>query len=322
MNPGDRKLYDSMYAQIEKKQSSFRVFGTMAAVKRVLPLLLSDGPEFFFVDNTQMQFSSGMGMVTVMLRFQKSQAEIRAISQRLEQLKNRFLQVLAAKQLNNRETVRYVHDFIIKNTDYAQENLMRMDAAGDVSTICGVFLNHRAVCMGIALAAKWLLDQAGIVSGVITGRMPDLNSAFAALGEADNHAWNIVNINDCWEYMDVTMDLGACQEEKNWVSYDYFLRSEENMKKYVVIDNPYLKCTVEPDSYFSFHKVCFSNEQILCKYLQYCAKRHVRHIYFQVQGELAARSPDQISRLLRKYILDGYRFRYNEKLGVYNYKLT
>lgn len=316
-------MYDSICSQLDQCQQSVRVMGTIAMAKKVLPLVLLDCPEYFYVDSSHLGFLGGMGMVTLQITYTKHQAEIRAVKQRLNQIRESFLTELSRRKMNNRDTVRFVHNIVIKNTDYAMDHMMRLDTSGDVSTICGVFLHHKAVCLGISLAAKWLLDQAGICSGVIEGCIPD-HGSFAAAGTdgmQNNHSWNIVNVNDCWQYMDVTMDLGGCQSDKTWISYDYFLRNEANMRKYVVFENPYITCDVEADSYFVSNKVCFSRADVFRKYLKYCAKSKVKRLYFQMTGELAGWKKDRILLLIREYILCGYRMRNNEALGIFDFKL-
>ncbi len=325
LNLTEKKMFDSIYDQLRKQQTQIRVMGTLRAVKKVLICVLRDCPELFFVDNTRMEFLSGVGYVTVRMKYTKNHAEVRAISQRLDYLGGRFLEEIKRRRLNNRDVIRYVHDFILKNTEYAMESQAMQDASGDVSTICGVFINQRAVCMGISLAVKWMLDQAGIASGVLEGRMIDAGSPRLAdyTGEdaQNNHAWNIVNVNDDWYYMDVTMDMGASQEGKTWISYDYFLRNDRNMEQYVQYNNPHTVCVDEKYSFFAAKKVIFSSEDVLIKYLKYCVKKKIRRICFQTVGDLALKPADQIQRLVSQYTMSGYRFRYNRNLSVYDFKL-
>lgn len=326
LNLAEKKIFDSIYAQLQKMQPEIRIMGTARTVKKILFYVLKDCPELFFVDNTSMQLLSDMGGVTVQMKYLKNHAEVKAVNQRLRMISDRFLKEIEKRQLDNRNTIRYVHDFILKNTEYARERLDRRDASGDVSTICGVFVDKRAVCMGISLAAKWLLDQAGIVSGVMEGCVTeDENNAYGNAADGNcsyNHAWNIVDVNDDWHYMDITMDIGASQNDKAWVSYDYFLRGDATMKKYVQYENPYVTCELEKYSFYVSHKVIFSGEKMLTKYLQYCVKKHVGRMYFQVEKELAQKSPDQIHRLVSQYLLfSAYQWRYNQKLNIYDFKV-
>lgn len=326
LNLTERKMFDSVYDQLLKQQTQIRVMGTLRMVKKIMLCVLRDCPEIFFVDNTRMEFLSGVGCITVRMKYTKNHAEVRAIRQRLDNMSDRFLEEIKRRKLNNWDIIRYVHDFILKNTEYAKENLAMQDASGDVSTICGVFINKRAVCMGISLAAKWLLDRAGIVSGLLEGRMIDAGSPRLAdyTGESsqNNHAWNIVNVNDVWHYMDVTMDMGASQEGKSWIAYDYFLRDDWNMEKYVQYENPYTVCVSEKYSFFAAKKVIFAREEVLIKYLKYCVKKKIRRIYFQTEGELALKPADQIQRLVSQYMMSGYQWRYNQKLSIYDFKLV
>ena len=326
LHASEQKMYEHIYDQLAALQPTVKVSGTLEMAKKVTLAVLDDCPEFFYVDNTHVSFLAGGGLVEIKPDYIKSPAEIHIIRQRLNAIKERFLQVLEKKKMGDRAAVAYVHNLILRVIDYAEENRVRGDVSGDVSTICGVFINYRAVCKGISLAAKWLLDQAGIPSGVVEGRVLTEHELHLPQNMIDgtlpnNHAWNIVKVNGCWQYMDVTMDLGACQEDRQWIAYDYFLRNDENMRHYVFYQNP-LGCPVEPDSYFNRKKVCFSEERTLRRFFRYCAEHQVKRICFQVKGKLEKRSGEELIELLERYIFTGFRWKENKKLKIYDVLVT
>jgi len=325
LKPQEKRMFDSICAQLQVCQPEIHVTGSLQTARKILPFVLNDCPEFFYADNTRMQFVSGMGTVSIRMRYTKDASQIRAIRQRLDTIGRRFLAEVQKKQLNNQDTVRYVHDFILKNTEYAQESLDRQDLSGDVSNICGVFVNKRAVCKGIALAAKWLLDQAGIPSGVIEGRVirPEIAGMQKYIGKdsQNDHAWNVVNVNDVWQYMDITMDLGASQDNKSWIAYDYFLRGDAAMAEYVQYRNPYIDCKTEKYSYFVRNRTIISGEEDLRKYLRYCMKNRKKRLYFQVEESLAQKDASAIETLVSRTVRSEFRWRYNQKLHIYDFML-
>lgn len=324
LNTEEKKLFNSAFLQLCRKQTEIRIQAALPSAKKVILSVLKDCPEFYYVDNTRIQFVSGTGGTEIRMRYTKNPEEIRMIDQRLEQISSRFLSEICRRRLNCRETVRYVHDFILRNTEYDYESAEKKELSGDVSTVCGVFCSQRAVCKGISLAAKWLLDQAGIASGLVEGRVPEEVShtqSGAPEEKRNNHVWNIVNVNHCWSYMDVTMDMGASQKNSTCISYDYFLRSEANMSKYLQFDSPGVSCDREMYSYFIQNKVIFAREEILLKFIHYCRKKRIRRLYFQVEGGLAMRPPDEIQRLISRCIFSGYQWRYNPYLKIYDFEL-
>ena len=70
------------------------------------------------------------------------------------------------------------------------------------------------VCQGYALLTYELMWNAGIPCRIVTGT-----------SRQQNHAWNIVELDGRWYNLDTTWD--AAQEIGGIMSWDYFLRSEE-----------------------------------------------------------------------------------------------
>ena len=323
LNAEEKKLFNSVCLQLCRKQPEIRIPAALPSTKKIILSVLKDCPEFYYVDNTRIQFVSGTDGTEIRMRYTKNLEEIRMIDQRLEQISSRFLSEIYRRRLNCRETVRYVHDFILRNTEYDYESAEKEELSGDVSNICGVFCNQRAVCKGISLAAKWLLDRVEIPSGLMEGRVPEekYHTASEPPDRQNNHAWNIVKINHCWSYMDVTMDMGAGQKDSTCISYDYFLRSEANMSKYLQFDSPGVFCDREMYSYYVQNKVIFAREEVLLKFIHYCKQKRIRRLYFQVEGGLAMRPPDEIRRMISRCIFSGYQWRYNPHLKIYDFEL-
>ncbi|MEG0371660.1 MAG: hypothetical protein RR645_05125, partial [Clostridium sp.] len=79
------------------------------------------------------------------------------------------------------------------------------------------------VCDGYAISMKKMLDKIDIPNIVVVGTS-------AGVG----HAWNIVKLNGKWQHVDSTWDDPIYRKNGNIVQiirYDYFLKSDEYMKK-------------------------------------------------------------------------------------------
>ena len=140
LNAEEKKLFNSVCLQLCRKQPEIRIPAALPSTKKIILSVLKDCPEFYYVDNTRIQFVSGTGGTEIRMRYTKNLEEIRMIDQRLEQISSRFLSEIYRRRLNCRETVRYVHDFILRNTEYDYESAEKEELSGDVSNICGVFL--------------------------------------------------------------------------------------------------------------------------------------------------------------------------------------
>jgi transglutaminase/protease-like cytokinesis protein 3 len=75
----------------------------------------------------------------------------------------------------------------------------------------GALVEQKAVCSGIAMAYKMLLDMAGVPNLLISG-----TSAGGA------HMWNLVYIDNQWLHVDVTW---------NGVRHKYFALTEQEIRK-------------------------------------------------------------------------------------------
>lgn len=121
------------------------------------------------------------------------------------------------------EQVKYVHDYIINNTEY------HLDAPNN-QNICSVFVEGRSVCQGYAEATQYLLQKRGFVIAVVNGYVDNGN----------RHAWNILMVDGNYYYLDTTWgdvdyqsaegyDTGISKEVMP-INYDYFLITTSQLK--------------------------------------------------------------------------------------------
>lgn len=321
LTPLEKKIYEGLEKGLTNRSDPIRVMGSGTQVKKIMPLVYLDNPQLFYVDNTQLSLMDGGLFCIVTPCYYKDQAQSRAISAYLQRIADRFLEEIRKKRLNNQMTVKYAHDFVIRNTEYARENLISGQAAGDVSTIVGVFCNHRAVCMGIAMAEKWLLDLAGIPSAIIEGYVDERGMAripdYSGTAEQNNHAWNLVCVNDLWYHMDVTMDLGATPSGKP-VAYDYFLRSDTVFRKCAQYICPAGISDEERSSYFASSHSILRDRRQMEQYIGECLRKKKKRIYFELQGNAVQLTQDQVRSYIGGAYPGGFSIRTNPRLHIYD----
>ena len=97
----------------------------------------------------------------------------------------------ATEGLSDYEKIKYVFDFVLANCEYAFDQAGNPIANDDTFSLVGALINSQAVCEGYALALNYLCDNLGINSYVITSSELD-------------HAWNILELDGEWYYVDVT----------------------------------------------------------------------------------------------------------------------
>ncbi len=106
-----------------------------------------------------------------------------------------------------------VYEWLCKNITYDYENL-NDDSYKLKHSAYAALINRTSVCQGYAVLLYRLMLELGIDCRVISG-----------IGNGENHAWNIIQLDDKYFNADATFDTSYYQVYKK---YQYFLRSDEN----------------------------------------------------------------------------------------------
>ena len=130
--------------------------------------------------------------------------------------------VLRNAKGTNYERIKYIHDYIIDNTEYIN------DKAASTDNIYGCMINKKAICEGYARTFKYYMDRLNIPCIFVPGIATDSN------GHKERHAWNYVYIDNGWFAVDTTWDdpiiigNGALNDK---MKTKYFLKGSKTMNK-------------------------------------------------------------------------------------------
>lgn len=114
------------------------------------------------------------------------------------------------------EKLRYLHDTLVFNCTYS-------DSIPTFYTAYGALVDGQATCQGYADAMHLLLSRAGFETVWCVGVGSD---------EAVTHKWNYVKLSDGkWYILDPTWADPAEKDDPAYISYDYFLISDEELLK-------------------------------------------------------------------------------------------
>lgn len=115
------------------------------------------------------------------------------------------------------EKVRDIYRMLIQKTDY------NLDAENN-QNIISVFVGRETVCQGYASAMQYLMDRLDIPCIIVTGT-----------ARGGPHAWNLVQLEGEWYYVDVTWGNSKYHDDKKndvkYVEYDYLNITTEEMLK-------------------------------------------------------------------------------------------
>lgn len=145
------------------------------------------------------------------------------ISTKTDDLSNTVASILAYLDLNSADDydiIYSVYNYICQTVEYDWDAINNFPWDGE-STDCGqtayeALCEEKAVCAGIARAITLLLEEMDIPCKTVIGYQ-------AGIG----HAWNLVQLDEQWYFLDATADLGQ-------PVYGQFLQSWDDLGDYAV----------------------------------------------------------------------------------------
>ena len=141
------------------------------------------------------------------------------------QLENvRKLVVDAAKNMDDYEKIKMVHDTLVDNLTYdlTTEKI-------NTHNVYGALVERNSVCDGYAKAMKYLLDTLDVPCIIVTGVGKNSEE------QTESHAWNYVKLNGQWYGIDATWDDPIINGENASLTpeeykYQFFLKGKETFE--------------------------------------------------------------------------------------------
>lgn len=249
-----QRVYELILRAIKAFAPSVTVDGcTFEDVEQIVDSIRYDHPELFWFKTFSMRGSE------VTLRYAASQSEAMELQRPIDEAVARYLEGIDLSTMSSYDIALRIHARVIAAVDYDTIGLERQKKAGGPSqdkidylrTICGVFLNGKAVCEGYARAVQYLLQKCGIECVEAVGHITDEN------GEAsDAHAWILVRLDGDYYHMDTTWDdssntVQTARSEDTGLSY--FCITTEEIERSRMVDLcpvPLPKCTATRCNYY------------------------------------------------------------------------
>jgi len=222
LSESEKGLYDQVLRGIKSFEEKITVDDTSAVLGKIIPSVRDDHPEIFWLESAA---TSGR---EVFFYYNTKREDVAEVQKHMEPTIAKYLAGIN-DSMSAYDVALHFHMTLINSIDYdtvALENESRDGGIDYIRTICGVFLNGKAVCAGYAKALQYLLQKCGVECAYVTGHI---------LKEEDGgHAWNMVKIDGDYYYVDTTWDdsSNTSQEVKNTdVEFDYFCVTTEEMSR-------------------------------------------------------------------------------------------
>lgn len=115
--------------------------------------------------------------------------------------------------MSDYDKVKFVNDYIVKNTVYSEQT------SASAHSAYAVAYEGKGVCQGYALFAQKLLTTLGIESLYVVGEV-----------YTGGHAWNLVEVDGEWYHLDTTWN-DPIKDRGTGVGYKYFLINDTDLRK-------------------------------------------------------------------------------------------
>ncbi len=203
LEPNMQSLYRQIYANAGNLTQSFAPVApvTAAQLKNVFEAVYNDHPELFWLETGySCKYTKNGQCVEVSLRYNSTAGNLEESKEKFDARARGILQE-AQSLSDNYAKEKYIHDAVLSAAEYDTGAAINQSAYS-------ALVNGKTVCAGYARAYQYLLQQLRIPCYYCTGY------------SGQNHAWNIVKLEDGYYNVDTTWD------DTDPASYDYFNKSD------------------------------------------------------------------------------------------------
>lgn len=150
------------------------------------------------------------GKITLSLSKRYTPTDIIGINLKINEIYDKVVDESKSEEQN----IKKLHDYIINNTKYNVEEENPKEFTSSTTAI-GVLHNNSATCNGYTDTMSIFLDKLGV---------PNVRISNAT------HIWNLVYVNDKWLHLDLTWDDPVNSLNQNLLTYDYYLKTNQELK--------------------------------------------------------------------------------------------
>lgn len=244
-----KQLYIEIYSILCNQAEDVVLCSTdIDTIDYVFQCVMNDHPEIFYVTGytyTKFSINEVVKRVAFTGTYTMSQPTIGEMENQIEQYATQCIAGVP-QGADDYETVKYIYEYLVNHTEYdlqAKENQ-------NITSVCAY---GASVCQGYAKTLQYLLNRMDIPTTLVIG----------TVNTGEGHAWNLVQLEDGYYYVDVTWGDAFYQLEGNAVqnldsrkipkiNYDYLCVTTEQLCTTHVIDNivPMPECVATDNNYY------------------------------------------------------------------------
>lgn len=227
----EQAAYDKMVEGVREHKDRITINGiSFESIKRVFHSVLYDRPELFWFRSVAQKGPD------VFLYYGASKEECDVLQRRIDEVVPKYLEAID-DSMSAYDVALRIHTKLITEVDYDTVALNKESKEGDppveeidyLRSICGVFLNRKAVCAGYARAVQYLLQKCGVECAYASGLVRRENGE-----QGGGHAWNILKVDGDYYYMDSTWDDSSDTIQKvkmTDIGFSYFCITTEEISR-------------------------------------------------------------------------------------------
>lgn len=190
----EQRVYRQLIKGLEAFQEEIQISPvTEEQLKRVVNIILIDHPEYFWTEGAYSYFEEAwpdgsVSDINVIPVYLTSKQDAEVLKRKIEEAADAWIGQIP-QGTDTYGKIKYIYETLIHEVSYDENS-------ADNQNIRSVFLGKSTVCMGYAKATQYLLNRMGIFCTLVTGDI--------AREEDSRHAWNLVEIDGRYYYVDTT----------------------------------------------------------------------------------------------------------------------
>ena len=283
LNASEKKLYDALVNAAAKRGAAIPAGGTADnRISDIFSYCMCNHPQYFWV-SPELGITKSLLAKNIVLKYAIPKPKEDQYQRQIDEVTKAFIAENINDHQSDYDRVLVIHDFLKRTVSYDHDSASfspRAIAAGKTNAhnMVGALVEKTCVCEGFAKAMKYLCDQVGVECCVVTGTG---SSSF----ERGPHAWNMVNINGCWQHVDVTWD-NQFADDASIQNYAYMNLDDDTISRdHTWNRKHYPKCTEDSYNYFKMNNSVISSGIQLRRFLEENLAAEENDILFRVERD-------------------------------------